>query len=208
MKIILTAIDQPLSQAWQKWCKFDFVEVYQGSIFDTKPDAVISPANGRGFMDGGIDDAYMKYFGEHVEARLQKTIKEDYDGELLVGQAVLVSTKHAAITYIISAPTMRVPMKLSADTVNPYLAAKAAILCALRTNEVMKQYTGDPNAREINRLAFPGLGTGVGGVGPELCAYQVAQAIRDTLVQKPMFPYSWQDSVYRHEQLINFGEEG
>jgi O-acetyl-ADP-ribose deacetylase (regulator of RNase III) len=205
MKIILTAVDE-LYEAWNKYCDFDFVEVYSGSIFDKQTDAVVSPSNSFAYMDGGIDALYTKHFGEHVETRLQRTIQEDYDGELLVGQAVLVPTKDSKIPFVIAAPTMRVPMKLPLDTVNPYLAAKAAIRCALRANEVLKQYKGDPDARVVRTLSFPGLGTGVGGVDPELCAYQVSEAIKDTLVQKPMYPYSWQDAVYRHQQLLQFGE--
>jgi O-acetyl-ADP-ribose deacetylase (regulator of RNase III) len=205
MKIVLTAIEDNLYHAWKEYCsKFDFVSIYQGSIFDTNPDAVVSPSNSFGFCDGGIDAAYTKYFGEGVEARLQKTIQEDYDGELLVGQAVLVTTKHKGIPYVISAPTMRVPMRLPVDTINPYLAAKAAILCALRANQLISQYKGDPNARGIKTISFPGLGTGVGGIDPNICAFQVAEAIQDTLVQKPMYPYSWQDAVYRHKTLLGF----
>lgn len=207
MKIVLAAIEVDLFNAWRKYCnKFDFVEIKNSSIFDVPTDAVVSPANSFGYMDGGIDAVYTKVFGEGVEARLQKTIQEDYDGELLIGQAVLVPTKHKGIPYVISAPTMRVPMRLPIDTINPYLAAKAAILCALRANELITQYKGDPNAREINTISFPGLGTGVGGIDPNVCAYQVAHAIQDTLVQKPMYPYSWQDAVYRHKVLLGFGD--
>lgn len=148
----------------------------------------------------------MRHFGEQIETRLKRTIQEDFDGELLIGQAVLIPTKNAHVPYMVAAPTMRVPMKLAIDTISPYLAAKAVIRCAIRANEVLEQYKGDPKARPIRTLSFPGLGTGVGGVPPELCAYQVAAAINETLVQKPMFPYNWQDAVYRHEQLQQFGD--
>ena len=187
MRVILTAVDGDLHDAWRNHCgHFDFVSIVQGSILETPATAVVSPANSFGFMDGGIDAAYTRHFGEHVETRVQRTIKDDYDGELLVGQAIVVTTGNKAIPYLIAAPTMRVPMRLPADTVNPYLAAKAAILCAKRLNEMLKVYTGDPKAVPITSVAFPGMGTGVGGLDPERCAAQVAQAIQDTLVMQPM----------------------
>ena len=206
MKIILTSVEKNLFEAWTKWCKFDFVDIFNGSIFENKTDAVISPSNGFGFCDGGIDAVYMKHFGEHVESRLQGIIKEDYDGELLVGQAVLVKTKNTDIPFVVAAPTMRVPMRLPKDTINPYLAARAAIQCVLRANEILKQYKGDPNAKEIQTLSFPGMGTGVGGIDPNVCAYQVGEAIKDTLMQRPMFPYNWQDALYRHDNMVSLGE--
>lgn len=56
LKIVLTAVDDPLASAWQRVGeKYEMVEVLQGSIFDSNCDAVVSPANSFGFMDGGID---------------------------------------------------------------------------------------------------------------------------------------------------------
>ena len=76
-------------------------------------------------MDGGIDLLYSHRLGWHVQERLQKLIKEKYHGELLVGQAEIVETDNQQIPFVISAPTMRVPMILK-DSVNPYL-----LLCNL-----------------------------------------------------------------------------
>ena len=36
--------------------------VHRGSIFDVACDAVVSPANSFGFMDGGIDALYVDRF--------------------------------------------------------------------------------------------------------------------------------------------------
>lgn len=62
--------------------------------------------------------------------RLQQIIKgEEYFGELLVGQAVILETNDETqkIKYLISAPTMRVPLDVS-DTPNAYLAFKATLM--------------------------------------------------------------------------------
>jgi O-acetyl-ADP-ribose deacetylase (regulator of RNase III) len=153
MKIILTSIDEPLAGAWEKYCgDLDIVTVFHGSIFDTKPQAVVSPANSFGFMDGGIDYTYSLRFGWGLEQRLQRLIREEYDGELLVGQAAILATDDKTIPYLVSAPTMRIPTILPKATVNPYLAARAALLCAMKN--------------DLESIAFPGLGTGIGEVSP------------------------------------------
>ena len=77
-----------------------------------------------------------------MQERLQALIDVDYDGELLVGQAAIIKTLSSKdntkkfedpkfnegklIKYLISAPTMRVPMDVI-HSVNAYLAFKAVI---------------------------------------------------------------------------------
>jgi O-acetyl-ADP-ribose deacetylase (regulator of RNase III) len=205
LKIKLVAYTSDLYDAWMKRCdRFNFVQVMKGDILSIQTDAVVSPSNSAGFMDGGIDDKYTKFFGERLEKYLQKTIREEHDGELLVGNAVVVPTGHQNIPYMISAPTMRVPMKLPSDTVNPYLATRAAVLCVLRLNKVLGQYHGDPKSKGIQTLSFPGMGTGVGQIPAEMCAHQMAAAFEETLTNSSFPPYSWGDAVYRHEQLLNW----
>ncbi|MGL4555809.1 MAG: hypothetical protein ACRC33_31965, partial [Gemmataceae bacterium] len=70
LKIILTAVDAPLAAAWRRWCgDLGCVELHHGSIFDVTCDAVVSPANSFGFMDGGIDRLYTERFGPGVQER-------------------------------------------------------------------------------------------------------------------------------------------
>lgn len=88
MNIVLAAVEPPLADAWEQFCgDLDFVTVYRGSILNVDCDAVVSPANSYGFMDGGIDMLYSRHFGWDVQARLQAAIRERHDGELLVGTA-------------------------------------------------------------------------------------------------------------------------
>lgn len=76
MKIILTSRDDALHAAWVKYCgDLEFVSIYRGSILDLNCDAVVSPANSFGFMDGGIDMLYSQHFGRHVQERLQTAIR-------------------------------------------------------------------------------------------------------------------------------------
>lgn len=201
MKITLCSIDEPLAQAWEKYCgDLDGVEIYRGNILNLKIDAVVSPANSFGFMDGGIDMAYSEHFGWQVQEQLQKQIKHLHHGELLVGSADIVETLDADIPYLVAAPTMRVPMVLT-ESVNPYLAARAALL--LVKNGVFPEGSlkGEKISDGVKSLAFPGLGTGVGRVEPEKCALQVRTAIKEILLNEYEFPSSWADAQMRHQQM-------
>ncbi|HVF85199.1 MAG TPA: macro domain-containing protein, partial [Abditibacteriaceae bacterium] len=193
MKIILTGVEPELVQAWQKFCgDLEDVAVHHGSIFDVQCDAVVSPANSFGFMDGGIDMLYSRRFGWHVQERLQQLIREVHHGELLVGAAEIVETD-AHIPFLIAAPTMRVPMILR-DSVNPYLAARAALSLVKHGVFHSGFHQGTPVHEVVHSVAFPGLGTGVGQVGPDVCAHQMRTAIEDVLLEKRPFPINWAEA--------------
>ena len=132
-----------------------------GDIPDTF-DAIVSPANSFGFMDGGIDLVYTQYFGIHVQENLQKQIADLPRKELLVGEALLVETNHQKFKNVIAAPTMRTPQRIS-YTANAFLAMRAVIQIA--------------KVAGYETIAVPGLGTGVGKMDPDICARQVWAAI-------------------------------
>ena len=201
MNIILTSVEDALADAWERFCgDLDFVTVHRGSIFDLSCDAVVSPANSFGFMDGGIDMLYTQHFGWRVQERLQETIREHHHGELLVGAAEIVDTGDPDLPFLIAAPTMRVPTILR-DSVNPYLAARAALLLVRHGTFTRGTYAGEQIADFVDSLAFPGLGTGVGRVGPNTCARQVRAAIDAAVLGREVFPVSWVDAQRRHQGL-------
>jgi O-acetyl-ADP-ribose deacetylase (regulator of RNase III) len=121
---------------------------------------------------------------------------------LLIGAAEIVHTDHLRIPFVIAAPTMRVPMILR-DTVNPYLAARAALL--LVKNGVFPDgpLQGELISAGVQSLAFPGLGTGVGQMDPDTCARQVRAAIEEVLLGRQSFPTSWSDAQARHQRLYS-----
>ena len=202
MQIILTATEPGLLDAWTKFCgNLDCVTLHEGSILDAHCDAVVSPANSFGFMDGGIDARYSSHFGWHVQKRLRELISELHHGELLIGSAEIVSTDHAGIPYLIAAPTMRVPMVLGNETINPYLAARAVLLLANRGVFKAGREAGQKVSDHVKTIAFPGLGTGVGRVPFEICARQVRAAIEEFIFGKFSEPKSWSEASERHQLL-------
>lgn len=201
MRIILCSIDEPLALAWESYCgDLEGVEIHRGNILKLNVDAVVSPANSFGFMDGGIDMVYSQHFGWKVQQQLQNQIQHFHNGELIVGNAEIVETQNSKIPYLIAAPTMRVPMIL-ADTVNPYLAARAALLLIKNGRFMTGAREGEKISDGVKSVAFPGLGTGVGRVQPEKCALQVRTAIKDVTLGEYEFPSSWGDAQFRHQQL-------
>jgi O-acetyl-ADP-ribose deacetylase (regulator of RNase III) len=201
MNIILTAVDDELALAWERFCGgLEGVRIHRGSILELECDAVVSPANSFGFMDGGIDAAYLRHFGADLQRRVQDAIANLHHGELVVGMAEVVETGHARIPWLIAAPTMRVPMILQ-EPVTPYLAARAALLLVLHGTVRVGVFAGEPIAQHIRSIALPGLGTGIGQVGPNTCARQVRQAIDDVLLGQFTMPKTWAEASERHQLL-------
>jgi len=201
LTIVLAAVEPDLADAWQQGCgDLPNVRVHRGSILDVACDAVVSPANSFGFMDGGIDLRYSRHFGWHVQERLQAAIRERHHGELLVGAAEVVETGDGRIPFLIAAPTMRVPMILQ-DTLNPYLAARAVLLLIRHGHFPDGMFAGRPIRSVISTVAFPGLGTGVGRVDPLVCARQVRAAVEDVELGRSTFPETWAEAQERHQRL-------
>ncbi|WP_299891575.1 macro domain-containing protein [uncultured Lacinutrix sp.] len=173
MKIKLIYIDNDLGKAWKKeFSMQDNVEIIKEDITKIKCDAVVSPANSFGFMDGSLDYVLSERFGWHIQEQLQKQIQESEEGELLVGQTITIKTGDNEVPFLISAPTMRVPMNFNiATSVNPYLAMKA-ILIACKKNE------------KINSVSIPGLCTGCGRMPYHIAAHQMYLAYEEIILGK------------------------
>ncbi len=175
MKIILSAIEPKLINAWKEFfSEEESVHIIESDITTLACDAIVSPANSFGFMDGGLDYALSVRFGWDLEKKLQQRIKELPEGELLVGQALLLETGDTQVPYLISAPTMRVPTNFNIDTsVNAYLAMKATLIVATREEK-------------ISSVAVPGLCTGVGRMQPMIAARQMYQAYKEIILGERM----------------------
>src|SRR5580700_10588103 len=132
--VFLHTLDCNMAAAWRNsFTAVPGVIIVEGDILEGRCDAVVSPANSFGFMDGGIDLAYRCHFGVDLQSRVQAKIRNAFFGELHVGQATVVPTGHDAVRYLVVAPTMRVPDRIG-DTVNVYLAFRAALLAVLAHN--------------------------------------------------------------------------
>ncbi|BFZ06385.1 hypothetical protein BsWGS_09424 [Bradybaena similaris] len=204
----------------EKWAEYfalyEVIKMTQGDIFQGAPaaDAIVSPGNSFGFMNGAIDSYYKQHFGAQIQTNLQKTIREKYSGELLLGQAAIVPigeymnaskdwsqiNNGTAIKYLIYAPTMRTPVTV-ANTPNAYLAFRAVILAISAHNRM-------PNVDKIKAVLVPGLGTAAGKMPTDRCAWQMLQAYETHVLGKHatrLTPKSLGDVITDSYQMSQFG---
>lgn len=127
----------------------------------------VSPANGIGFMDGGIDAAYMQLFPgieRKVKTKIHELGKLSNLGRpyLSVGSAIVVSVGQS--TMLVSAPTMFLPHNVSM-TRNAYHAMMASLI-AYRSNGA-------------DLLVTTGLCCGYGKMPGDIAARQMREAFDD-----------------------------
>ncbi len=167
MKILLVYRDEKLGDEFRKRFGAEKgFEIIKGDICNLTCDAIASPGNSKGDMGGGLDLAVRERFGIRIEKRLKKKIEDCFGGHLPIGTAITLPTDDPQIPWFISAPTMIFPGEISrTDNVEK---AMQAILEAARAEG------------KIKKLAIPGLGTGVGGLGYEEAVWQMWKGYRKT----------------------------
>ncbi|GAI57524.1 unnamed protein product, partial [marine sediment metagenome] len=124
------------------------IEVQQGDITQLELDALVNAANNRLWMGGGVAGALKKAGGKEIEAEAVKK------GPIPVGEAVVTGAGKLKAKYIIHAAVMGPDLKTDAKKVRE--ATKNSLL------------SGDELG--IKSIAFPALGTGVGGFPLNECA--------------------------------------
>ncbi len=195
MKIQLIDYNREMVVAWEKaFAGVENISIEQNSAFAVPTECICSPANGHCDMSGGFDLTIVNYLGQTCHANAKKKVREEYNGELLVGQAFWVPTDNPMVPYMISAPTMRVAMWLGPKSVNAYLAARAIFL-------LLKQ----PNL-PFNTVTIPGLGTGVGKVPYDICAHQMRVAYEEFYLGKYVFPENWKVAQDHQQYLCKIPE--
>jgi O-acetyl-ADP-ribose deacetylase (regulator of RNase III) len=116
-----------------------------GDITKISCDAIVNPANSYGFMGGGVAEVIKRAGGNEIEK--EATSK----APIFVGSAVVTTAGTLPCKFVIHAPTMKKPaMRIPVDNVSK--ATQAALMLGEKLG--------------IRYIAFPGMGTGVGGVSP------------------------------------------
>ncbi|OIO22454.1 hypothetical protein AUJ65_06110 [Candidatus Micrarchaeota archaeon CG1_02_51_15] len=134
-----------------------YVRVRRGDLTKTVADALVNPANSRGVMGGGVAAALKTAGGERIERDAMAC------APIAVGKAIVTSGGSLLCRYVIHAPTMvnpseKIHVKAVAQAVN------AALREATRAN--------------CSSIAFPGMGTGVGGINAPDAGHAMASAIK------------------------------
>ena len=199
MKLILVDPNEALCNAFRKtFADLPNVEIVYGYFEGVKAfDCMVSPANSFGLMDGGVDAAITRFFGDQLMQRVQQRIIDDYLGEQLVGTSMIVETRNPQHPFLAHTPTMRVPMAVSL-TDNVYKAMWAMLVAVRHHNRT--------NEHKIESVLCPGLGTGYGRVPYDEAARQMAHAYRNFL--NPPKSINWNFASERQVQVRYGGDDG
>ena len=140
-------------------------EVEEGNPLAFDIDAVVSPANTMGIMNGGYDAVLRRYFGIAIEYTVQKYLDKF---KIDVGQAIAVKTGHPKVNWLIVTPTVSVT--------GEGLSGHESVSYACAYNSVKAAHE-----RGVKYLGMTGLGSGVGGLDRRASARQQVQGIEDAL---------------------------
>jgi len=134
------------------------ISVITGDITKLKVDAIVNPANSMLLMGGGVAGAIKKVGGKEIEDAALKS------APISVGKAIATNAGKLKAKYVIHAPTMEKPaMQTTVDNVK--LAMEGALNCAERLG--------------IKNIAFPGMGTGVGGLSLDEASEIMVEQIKN-----------------------------
>jgi O-acetyl-ADP-ribose deacetylase (regulator of RNase III) len=133
------------------------IDVQQGDITRVRADALVNAANNHLWMGGGVAGALRRAGGPEVEAEaLAKS-------PIAVGEAAVTTAGRLPARYVIHAAVMGQDLRTDADKIRQ--ATKNSLL---RADEL-----------GIKTVAFPALGTGVGGFPLDECArIMIGEVIR------------------------------
>ncbi len=132
------------------------IEVVHGDITKLEVDAIVNAANTHLYMGGGVAGAIKRAGGKEIE---EEAVKK---GPIKIGEAVVTSAGKLKAKFVIHAPTMELDFKTDEQKVR--LAMKAALKKAEELG--------------IESIAFPALGTGVGGLQKDLVAKIMVEELR------------------------------
>jgi len=133
------------------------VVVKKGDITRESTQAIVNPANSYGFMGGGLALSIKETGGDSIE---KEAVSK---APIPLGKAVITNAGSLKAEYIIHSPTMKNPSE-RIGLENIRLSVKAALNCAVENN--------------ITKIAFPGMGTGVGGVDKDKAVMVMVEEIK------------------------------
>ncbi len=192
-KLLLIDIQEGMCQAWEKhFSKHEEVEIINDRFENVREyDCLVSPANGYGLMDGGIDLAIRNYFGMQLQYSVHKIIQKEYYGEQPVGTSFIIYTNNDEYPFLAHTPTMRVPTDIR-RTQNAYEAMFAMLRAVANYNK--------ENKHPINKVLCPGLGTATGGMDFNESARQMYLAWKN--FKHPTTNMNWKNLHEKNLEIV------
>jgi len=191
LRIILCDPKKALADAWKKNIQEKLTSAeaahftVRESLLDAVPDTfdcILSPANSFGIMDGASDLVISQMFAQATNCDIaavidaaQRHIYAAWNGFQPVGTSEIIpmssfGQNRFRCKYVAHTPTMRTPMNVRWDKEIVYRCFWAMLNAIRRHNETQ------PAEKRIQSVLCFGLGTGVGGIPPDVCAAQMILA--------------------------------
>jgi len=139
------------------------IELWNGDICDLEVDAIVNPANLSLWMSTGISGEIKRAGGDDIEFAAVR------QAPVPLGEAIVTPAGKLAAKVVIHAVSLDRDRRTSGDVIE-----RAARSAMARAREL-----------RIESIAFPALGTGVGGFPLEDAARVTVQAVRDELGSSP-----------------------
>ena len=139
------------------------IELWNGDICDLEVDAIVNAANTSLWMATGVGGALKRAGGDQIEFAAVR------QAPVPLGGAIVTTAGKLAANAVIHAVSIGADRRTSADAIDQAVRSAMA------------------RAREIGArsIAFPALGTGVGGFPIEEAARVTVEAIREELDRSP-----------------------
>jgi O-acetyl-ADP-ribose deacetylase len=154
------------------------VTIVEGDITAQTVDAIVNAANNMLWMGSGVAGAIKKRGGSSIEWEAVK------QGPIAKGDAIVTSAGTLPMRCVIHAAVMGPTLRTNAD-----LIGRATRSALDRARE-----------QQVASIAFPALGTGVGGFPIAECAKVMLQAVRDHAASQPA-------TTVREVRFVLFGQE-
>jgi O-acetyl-ADP-ribose deacetylase (regulator of RNase III) len=139
------------------------IEIWNGDICDLEVDAIVTPAIGSLWMSTGVAGAIKRAGGDTIEFAAVRQAPAE------LGSAVVTTAGTLAARAVIHAVSLDRDRRTSAETLE---AAVRSAMARARENG-------------ITSIAFPALGSGVGGFPLEEGARITVQTVREELPASP-----------------------
>jgi O-acetyl-ADP-ribose deacetylase (regulator of RNase III) len=144
------------------------IHVAKADLLDLTVDAIVVPANSFAIMGAGVAGAAKERGGDVIEREARES------APIAVGAAVITGGGELFAKHVIHAPTMEEPgMRIGVENVRR--ATRAALIAA--------------NSGGFSLIAFPAMGTGVGGVPVEEATRAMVDEIRAHKLPNPQTIY-------------------
>lgn len=152
------------------------VTLHKGDLTRVSADAIVNAANNALWMGGGVAGALKRAGGKEIEDEAAK------QGPIPVGEAVVTGAGALKARYVIHAAVMATDMVTDADKIRT-----ATQNSLLRAEEL-----------GLKSIAFPALGTGVGGFPYSRAAEVMTDAVNEHLAG---------DSCLEEVLFVLYGDE-